>query len=311
MAKTPRKTRQVGPEVDPSPALASHPDAASAPKASSETALPPARTASSDLASTRQPIVAHQVQAHVLSDLDAETAKLSTGHARAYERLADVTASASAFLEPSASRVIDNRGSRGPDFAAMLAEIAALDIGELRIRYRKLLRKTPPAHLPRWLLARIVAYQVQARILGDLDTEIVKLLTGLARAHERDLKARAEAAQHGQTLKPTAVPVVPPVSTRGKLAIGTELVREYGDEMHRVTVIETGFIWQGRTFTSLSQIAKLITGTSWNGPYFFGLREKSKAIPMTSGSVEQVPASNRHVAEMTAQVRRTTRSARA
>lgn len=95
---------------------------------------------------------------------------------------------------PVASQIIHNRGSRGPDFGASLAEIAELDIGELRLRYRKLQRKTPPAHLPRWLLARIVAYQTQARMLGDLDAETVTLLAGLARAHERDLKARTKAS---------------------------------------------------------------------------------------------------------------------
>jgi hypothetical protein len=43
---------------------------------------------------------------------------------------------------------------------------------------------------------------------------------------------------------------------------------------HCVTVLQTGFEYQGRPFTSLSAIAKHITGTPWNGPAFFGLREK-------------------------------------
>jgi hypothetical protein len=40
---------------------------------------------------------------------------------------------------------------------------------------------------------------------------------------------------------------------------------------HRVTVIREGFEYQGRTFQSLSQIAREITGTRWSGPLFFGL----------------------------------------
>jgi hypothetical protein len=39
-------------------------------------------------------------------------------------------------------------------------------------------------------------------------------------------------------------------------------------------VVPGGFCWQGKTYDSLSTIAKTITGTSWNGPRFFGLREK-------------------------------------
>ena len=46
--------------------------------------------------------------------------------------------------------------------------------------------------------------------------------------------------------------------------------------MHEVLVVPGGFCWQGKTYGSLSTIAKTITGTSWNGPRFFGLREKRK-----------------------------------
>ena len=39
-------------------------------------------------------------------------------------------------------------------------------------------------------------------------------------------------------------------------------------------VVGRGFAWEGRTYDSLSEIAKAITGTKWNGPRFFGLRDK-------------------------------------
>ena len=35
-------------------------------------------------------------------------------------------------------------------------------------------------------------------------------------------------------------------------------------------VLEKGFAWNGRTYRSLSQVAKAMTGTSWNGHRFFG-----------------------------------------
>lgn len=41
---------------------------------------------------------------------------------------------------------------------------------------------------------------------------------------------------------------------------------------HVVTVREDGFEWQGRTYKSLSRVARAITGTQWNGWVFFGLR---------------------------------------
>ena len=39
-----------------------------------------------------------------------------------------------------------------------------------------------------------------------------------------------------------------------------------------MTVVPDGFLWQEKTYSSLSTIAQLITGTKWNGPRFFGLR---------------------------------------
>jgi hypothetical protein len=39
-------------------------------------------------------------------------------------------------------------------------------------------------------------------------------------------------------------------------------------------VLEGGFSWQGRTYPSLSAIAKEITGTRWKGPRFFGLTDE-------------------------------------
>jgi hypothetical protein len=40
-----------------------------------------------------------------------------------------------------------------------------------------------------------------------------------------------------------------------------------------VFVVADGFSWQGKTYPSLSAIAKEITGTRWNGPRFFALRD--------------------------------------
>jgi Protein of unknown function (DUF2924) len=56
------------------------------------------------------------------------------------------------------------------------------------------------------------------------------------------------------------------------LKAGALLVREWNGALQRVMVLEKGFAWNGKTYSSLSQIAKAITGTSWNGHRFFGLR---------------------------------------
>src|SRR5208282_5022821 len=58
------------------------------------------------------------------------------------------------------------------------------------------------------------------------------------------------------------------------LKAGALLVREWNGRLERVMILEEGFAWNGKTFGSLSQIAKAMTGTTWNGHRFFGLRQR-------------------------------------
>jgi hypothetical protein len=53
-------------------------------------------------------------------------------------------------------------------------------------------------------------------------------------------------------------------------------VREYGGKLHEVTVLETGYEYQGRGYRSLTEVAKSITGTKWSGPVFFGYKRPGK-----------------------------------
>jgi hypothetical protein len=40
-------------------------------------------------------------------------------------------------------------------------------------------------------------------------------------------------------------------------------------------VLADGFAWNGKTYESLSRVARAITGTRWSGPAFFGLKGKA------------------------------------
>ncbi len=57
---------------------------------------------------------------------------------------------------------------------------------------------------------------------------------------------------------------------------GTILRREWRGNLYEVMTLEDGFAYEGQTYKSLSEIARLITGTRWNGPAFFGLRSRAK-----------------------------------
>lgn len=52
---------------------------------------------------------------------------------------------------------------------------------------------------------------------------------------------------------------------------GTKLVREFKGKRYSVTVVPTGFEYNGKKYKSLSAIANEITGTRWNGKKFFGV----------------------------------------
>ena len=132
-----------------------------------------------------------------------------------------------------------------------------LDVGELRARWHTVFRRRAPAHLPRHLLFRILAYRFQADRLGDLDAETVRLLDRSGSTADVG-KLAAEFNQRGADLK-----------------AGSILIREWDGQLHRVMVLADSFAWNEKVYPSLSKVASAMTGTRWNGPRFFGLRDKS------------------------------------
>lgn len=57
------------------------------------------------------------------------------------------------------------------------------------------------------------------------------------------------------------------------------LTREWRGRLHVVTIGEDQAIrWDGRTWNSLSEVARTITGTRWSGPAFFGLKTKKATV---------------------------------
>jgi DUF2924 family protein len=88
-----------------------------------------------------------------------------------------------------------------------ITRLRDLDVGGLRNRWQAVFGRPAPAHLPRHLLLRVVAYRLQADRFGDLDSESTRLL---------DHSGSPEKA--------------------GQSAV-TVLGREWNGQMQRVTVI--------------------------------------------------------------------------
>jgi hypothetical protein len=150
---------------------------------------------------------------------------------------------------------------RTSDAAKLDAEIGRLpDLGitELRARWQELFGRPAPKSFRRNLLVRGVAYQMQVQVYG-----------GLSDKTKRRLREIAEAVRNGD---PDAVLPGPQIKP------GTRIVRLWQDKTHNVLVLVDGYQWDGKTYKSLSAIAKAITGTNWNGYTFFGVKRR----PMTN-----------------------------
>jgi Protein of unknown function (DUF2924) len=159
---------------------------------------------------------------------------------------------------------------------SILADLEGRDLNGLRRQWRAHLGGEPPAHLPRRLLMRVLAYRLQSDAFGDLDKSIRRIL----RPEEDDgapFDRRTPQTREGVGLK-----------------AGALLVREWNGKLERVMILEEGFAWNGQTFGSLSQIAKAITGTNWNGHRFFGLRQGK--TPVADSGADRRKSRNRTAA---------------
>lgn len=138
--------------------------------------------------------------------------------------------------------------------AALGTELDALtrmNSAALRVAWRRLFRMHPPNKLSREMLRLGVAWKLQERALGGLSVVVRRQLTETAQT----LASKSDLAEPRKLmLKP-----------------GARLMRAWGGETHEVEITEAGFVWRGRTWNSLSAIAREITGVHWSGPRFFGL----------------------------------------
>ena len=151
---------------------------------------------------------------------------------------------------------------RGRDLEVDIHDLDRQSRSELRALWTQELGEQPPTTLGRDVLALGIAYARQERRQGGLTKPVAK---ELARLFDQVLRG-------DRTEMPTALTAALPRS-------GTILVREWQGTTHHVTVVDEGFLWNGRTYRSLSGIARAITGTNWNGPRFFGMREMNGKTP--------------------------------
>ena len=143
--------------------------------------------------------------------------------------------------------------------AEEIAELPRLNRAQLREKWQLALKKEPPAHLRKQLLVPLLAYKLQEQAYGGLRPEVKRRLRELANSFESESN-RANAKHVARR------PIKP----------GTRLIRQWQGETHHITVCDDGFDYNGKKYSSLSKIARLITGTRWSGPLFFGIKQNQK-----------------------------------
>ncbi|SLN74224.1 DUF2924 domain-containing protein [Oceanibacterium hippocampi] len=147
-----------------------------------------------------------------------------------------------------------------------IAELDDLSRPELVQRWQKAHGCLPPKGIKRGLLLRSAAWHLQARHLGGLKGDVKRALRKLIKA---EVPTRDKSRAAGSSPDVTRIGESP-ARLRRRLVPGTRLVREWQGRLHVVEVVEDGFLHDGKTYRSLSAVARRITGAQWSGPRFFG-----------------------------------------
>lgn len=124
---------------------------------------------------------------------------------------------------------------------SVLEALQAADREALVAHWQAAFKCEPPARTNTGLMRRVLAWHVQCEVSG--------------------VKPRSVSS------KPAA-----PARLAPTLRPGMRLLREWRDTTHEVRVMAEGFEYNGKTYGSLSRIARTITGTPWSGPAFFGVK---------------------------------------
>lgn len=151
------------------------------------------------------------------------------------------------------TRVASTKGVAGnePTLSAELAALATMAYSDLHLAWRRHYRAIPPKKISRDILKLGIAWKIQENRFGGLGVSVKRQIAELARIMETD----------SDLAKPRTISCKP----------GARLLRAWDGVTHEVVVVEDGFLWAGKTWRSLSAIAREMTGTRWSGPRFFGL----------------------------------------
>jgi hypothetical protein len=140
--------------------------------------------------------------------------------------------------------------------------LSRLNLSGLRVEWVALHGSDALDSLSPNMLKGAIAYRLQEQAFGGLSKQARLRLKALMASPRNE----STLAAHSTLAKP-----------------GTKFLREWQNKVHEVHALAVGnFIYEGRTYRSLTIIAREITGTHQSGPKFFGLK-RVKLKPPTEG----------------------------
>jgi hypothetical protein len=110
----------------------------------------------------------------------------------------------------------------------------------------------------RQFMIRQLAYRIQELFYGGLKKEVKEELRKPETAELEDKNSKDAA-----------------------FTLGTRFVRVWNNKEHEVSVVQGGFEYEGRKFSSLTAVAEKITGSHWNGRKFFGVPSTDRKSRVT------------------------------
>jgi Protein of unknown function (DUF2924) len=134
-----------------------------------------------------------------------------------------------------------------------LQDLAGFERSTLIDTWKVKLGSPPPPNTSQDMMRLIVGWEIQ---------------TKTARGDVRELKSALRLFGKFGSSGETETIIV---KRKAALSPGTRLSREWQGRTYNVDVLDKGFAYDGKLFTSLTPIAKAITKSHRSGPLFFGV----------------------------------------
>ena len=146
---------------------------------------------------------------------------------------------------------------------SLITEIMALksaSLEQIKARYAEIFGEESSS-LNKIFLWKKIAYRLQEQHYGGLSEATQGRINELIERYD---------PVNNQSMRPINPAPGKKMARDRRLPIpGAIIKKEYKGRVHDVKVLENGFEYEGKTYKTLSAVAKTITGAHWNGYLFF------------------------------------------